>query len=260
MRKLFSFVLFFVLGLCLLVPVQVQAKEVSISDDLGYLSSEELTKLEAKASQISEKYDINVLVMINDIDAYSDNFARDVIEANGPDTYPEGYIGMIVNMSDRSYWVDAYGDDPRAVFTQSRTDRLSDIILDHLRDGDYYGAIDGFLTDVSKQLALHSSPMGFLKAPFLYPMQSFLGIAISGVIALASAGIWTAVKSSRHKDKGVRLNAAGYDGGLNLRGKQDSFSHFYQTRMPRPKQTNSGGGGFQGGGGGGGHTGSGGHF
>lgn len=235
------------------------AAEVRVTDDINYLSDAEEQKLESLASQISSRYDVDIFVMLVDQQGFSDNEARDVIESYGPTRYPNGYLGFIVNMSDRSYWVDAYGTDVRAIFVQDLTDRLSEIAYGELRDGNYYGACKGVLEEADRILAVKTDPMGWLKKPFIYWQDSLFVLGGSGIIAIVTAGLWTGIRAGKHKDKALAADAAVYGSNFVLSRNSDRFMRQYQTRVPRPKQ-NSSGGGFSGGGGSSGHTGSGGHF
>lgn len=254
-KKLFGLLLL----LPVLVPLPVWAAQKRVQDGAGLFSSSEIEKLNQKAEELSAQYDTEIFVLTGNQDGFSDNFARDVIEQYGTENYPDGYIGYMVNMADRSYWVDAYGSKEREIFTQNKTDDLSELAFASLQDGEYYDAAADVLQEIGNQFEL-AAPMGWLKKPLLYPMKSLLFGGISTAAALAIAWVMTALKSARHKDKAVSHTAAEYGKDFALTAQHNQFVRHYQTQVPKPKPQQSSGGGFSGGGGSVGHTGSGGHF
>lgn len=247
---------------CLLfLPVCVNAADerTLVTDDAGLYTSAEEEQLNTKANELSAKYDTNVFVLTSNQTGFSDNYARDVIEAYGTENYPEGYIGYMVDMADRSYWVDAYGTKEREIFTQSIVNDLTDIAYRSLREGEYARAASNVLSEIGNQFEI-AQPMGWLKKPLLYPMKTLMIVGGSLLAGLIGAGILTGIKVSRHKDKGIAVAADQYGSGFRLTSHDDRFVRHYQTRVPKPKPQSSGGGGGFGGGGSSGHTGGGGHF
>lgn len=233
----------------------VQAADIVISDGVDLFTEQEEKELDAYAREISDQFDSNVIILTTNEYGFSDNYARDVIESQGVSRFPEGYIAFAVDMADRSYWVDVYGDRLRGMFSQSRTDDMADSAADHLRDGEYYEAAAGFLEDVDRRLQVETDPMGWLKKPFIYWEKTALALGLSLVGGLAAAFGMTALKLNKHKDKVLAYNASGYGSSLNLTHNHDRFVSHYQTRVHKPKSS-----GGSGGGGSAGHTGSGGHF
>lgn len=246
---------------CLLVLfggfAPLQAAGAYVSDQAGLFDGDQEAALEQQAQQLSDAYDANVLIVTSNQSGFSDNYARDVIEQAGTERYPDGYIGICIDMNDRSYWVDVYGDRLRSIFTQSRTDDLGDALYEHLEDQDYAGGIAAVLDKAEKRLNLETGSMKFFRKAAVYPGRTLvIGIG-TGVIAAVFALLLTYYRVTRHKDKGEAVQANDYSGGLLLRQRDILFSHHYQTRVPVPKSDSSGG---SHGGGSAGHTGSGGHF
>lgn len=258
MKVWIKLLLTFALGFLMLQPAPLSAGTYRARDNAGLLSDEEISALEDQADAIARKYDINIILVTDIATGYSDNYARDYVEYHGEIMFPEGYIAYMINMADRSYWVDAYGSQMRDIFTQSVTDKLADRSVDALRDGDYYEAFAKFLDGVETQMAIHTSPLGVFAKPLLYPGLSLILTIASGTLAALLAWGVVAVKKNRHRDKKLAVDAGLYQGQLELTAHEDRFTHMYQTRVRVP-ESNSHGGGFSGGGGGG-HTGSGGHF
>lgn len=236
----------------------VKAAGYVVQDGAFLFTDEERQMLERKAQQISDEFDTGVLILTSLEVMTSDNYARDLIESAGESQFSDGYIGLAVNMADRSYWVDAYGDREREIFRQSQTDELAEEAAEKLADGDYYQAADGFLDAIEKRLIVKASPNGRWKKPFVYPGATFGMLAGSGIFALIFAFLWTAWRSAGHKDKQEAMQADAYRSDLQLMRRNARFSHHYQTRVKVANESSSGS--HSGGGGSAGHTGSGGHF
>lgn len=258
--------LLFALGcvwLILSMNTAAYAASSRVIDDAGLLGSSDISSLEQMASSISEKYNTNVFILTSNESGYSSNYARDLIQDYGETNYPEGYIGMMIDMNDRSYWIDAYGSQMTEWFDNDYIDKITDNVYDNLRSGNYSGAFETFLENVSKRLEVKASPLGFLKKLYLYPVWTLGIVAVSLGGAALIAWMWTSAKASGHKDKGIATQAGAYGGDLRLNQNEDRFVRTYQTRVRMPENNggHGGGGGFGGGGGGGGgHTGGGGHF
>lgn len=238
---------------------RVYAAEYAVIDNYGLFTSDEIQRMEEMARKIADEYGINVLFVTDANYGFSDNYARDLIEDTGTGTFPDGYLAFCINMADRSYWVDAYGEDVRAIFTQDVTDSLSEDAYDRLTEGEYGQAAIDVLKNADRVIQVKTDPMGWLKKPLIYWERT----AIFSAIALAGSllGAWglTYAKLRGHHDKNLAYDASGYGSELNLQLNRNQFVSHYQTRIRKPKQ-NTSSGGFSGGGGSSGHTGSGGHF
>lgn len=235
------------------------AYSARVIDDAGLFSSEEIQALEKQAEEISEEYDTNVWVYTSTERGYSDNYAREMLETKGVEDYPAGYIAYGINMEDRSYWVDAYGDYERGIFSQSKTDSLAETARDYLVDGEYYRSAREVLDDIRIRFLVKTEPLGWLKKPFIYWKATLFALGGSLVIGLVASLIWTSMKAGHHKDKKLSLEAANYADGLQLTENRDQFVHMYETRVKIESDTSSSSSSV-GGGGSAGHTGSGGHF
>ncbi|WP_283651194.1 TPM domain-containing protein [Ileibacterium valens] len=237
--------------------IRVYAAEIVVMDDAGLFTESEIDKIEDKAAEISQKYDMNILIATTYEPGFSDNEARDFIESFGSSRYPEGYLAYAINMSDRSYWVEAYGDTYRSLITQDVADTLADKASDELYEGEFYGSAMAFLDRADRELAVSTDPMGWLKKPFIFWETSLIALFISLVGAAVVTVIMTLFKAKGHQDKQLAYDAAGYGDSLNLMINENRFISHYQTRIRKPKQSSSG---HSGGTGSSGHTGSGGHF
>ncbi|MBF0578919.1 TPM domain-containing protein [Erysipelotrichaceae bacterium RD49] len=258
MRKVWKYFLI-ISAMVLMIQMPIRAADARVEDNAALFTDQEIQELETIANQIASDYDTNVFILTDYQSGFSDNYARDVIEEYGTQKYPEGYIGYMINMADRSYWVDAYGERERSYFTQDKTDAIAENAADDLYDGEFGQSARTFLKGVERNFAIKTNAYG----PFTriivnkgLVIAGSIGSVIAGVLI---AGLMTGLKVAKHRDKKVSLEASNYQAGLNLVRRDDRLVRTYQTRVRKPKQTSSGGG-FSGGGGSAGHTGSGGHF
>lgn len=260
MKKTLGILLLMPLLLLLIAPIQAKAGQVLIIDEYGLFTESEREKLEDKAQKISDDFDTNVVILTSGASLTSNNYARDAIESLGSSRFPEGYIGYAIDMADRSYWVDAYGDREREIFKQSDTDSLSENAYSYLREGEYYDSANSFLNGVNKRFRIATSGFGNLSKLWIEPGATALAVGGGTVLALVVAGIATGIKAGKHRDKTIKVDAGQYGRNFNLSQNRDRLVRTYQTRVKVPEPSHSSGGGFSGGGGSAGHTGSGGHF
>ena len=244
----------------LIIQMPVYAASSHVDDQASLFTDQEIQELEAMASQISQDFDTNVFILTDYEPGFSNNYARDVIEEYGTQHYPDGYIGYMINMADRSYWVDAYGDRERSYFNQSKTDSIAESAYDDLADGEFGQSAKTFLKKVDKNFKIKTNAYGPLTKLIVNKAALIIGVGLSVVGALLVAGIMTMSRVGKHRDKKVSVRADAYQDGLNLVARDDRLIRTYQTRVRKPKPSSGHGGGGFSGGGSAGHTGSGGHF
>ena len=241
-----------------------QETPLRVRDGADLFTEEEEALLDEQASRISSDYGTDIWICTSNTEGTSDNYARDMLESTGEKDFPDGYIAYGVNMADRSYWVDVYGDMEREIFTQSRTDDLAELAADQLKEGEYYQSAKKVLDSAEKRLAVKTSSIGWLKKVAVYSDIALGILAISAAVATGVAFILTFWKKGKHKDKVLATQADDYGGPLKMDGRHEELVRVYQTRVKIESNSDSGssfgGGGGGGGGGSAGHTGSGGHF
>lgn len=251
----------------LLPQASAASLQDGVDDGAGLFTDDEIRKMQELIARIREKYGLDTFVVtwdaMEDPSAqlgYSDNYARDLLHQVGEEAFPQGYLAFGIHMNDRSFWVDAYGQRAVDQFPVSVTEDMAEDAQDDLSDGEYGMAAIHVLEEAEKKLEISSSPLGFLKKPLLYPGQAAVTGGLALVIAACASLFVTMARSNKHKDKNVKLTAEEYGRNFSLTSSRDVFMRHYQTRVPRPKENHSSGGGGISSGGGGGHSGSGGHF
>lgn len=62
--------------------IRVYAAEIVVMDDAGLFTESEIDKIEDKAAEISQKYDMNILIATTYEPGFSDNEARILLKAS----------------------------------------------------------------------------------------------------------------------------------------------------------------------------------
>lgn len=258
MKRFLIFIFSLIVFSLVVEPMPIQAASAHVFDDADLLTAEEEKAIDQKASQIAQDYDIDVLVLTTYEIGSSDVYARDFIESYGEQYHADGYIGYCIDMSDRSFWVDGYGENALKYFDQSDTDAISNDVEDYLADEEFGESASAFLNGVDHHLAKATKKYGFF-TNIIINKTPYMIVSIFGVLfGILVAGMMTYSKMHLHQDKKIKRKADEYSDPVQLDEKNEQLIRTYQTRTPVPKAQNNGGG--YSGGGGGGHVGSGGHF
>ena len=139
-RKLFTLMLI----LCLVAGLSLTAYASSnhLVDDAGLLTDTEAANLEAKLSQISDRHNVDiVIVAVDSTDGKSPmDFADDYYDYNG---YRADGILLLVSMEDSDWWVSTTGYGITAI-TDAGLDYMSDRFVPYLSDGEFAQAFEKF--------------------------------------------------------------------------------------------------------------------
>lgn len=148
-----KFKVFIFLFVCLIsvLPIRVNAAETdNVKDYLNYLSETEVEKLQNKINEISNKSNLDTVIVITDnTDGKSSmQYADDFYDNNnyGLDAEKSGIL-MLINMNAREVWISTKGSAINT-FTDSTIDTMINDITKYLSDKDYNGASSKFLEKV----------------------------------------------------------------------------------------------------------------
>ena len=243
-----------------------RAKGYHVYDDADLLSDSQWTKLEQKASDISEKYNCGVYVVtVDDFTDYTNDY--DVISAaeNIYDMMDFGYGSgrdgqlLLLSMADRDYAIVAYGDFANSAFTDYGKDVIADAFLDDFRGNDWYGGFTDYLNECEYMLeeASNGTPVDILIPDGDYPyypeykptlmdyVRRFLIMLLpSSLVSLVTC----AILRSKSKTVHIAADANRYvNSGLRLFVSNDMFLHRSQARRrietARDSHSSFGGGG-----------------
>ncbi len=227
-----------------------------VEDEGDLLTDEEEQKLREKLDEISERQNVDVVIVTN----YSlggktpMEFADDYFDYNGYGLGPD-YDGvlLLVSMEERDWWISTHGFGITA-FTDYGIQKIGDEIVGDLGNGDYYYAFNRFgtMADDFITQAKTGEPYDvkgdslseYVKPKKEHSLGSFLGI---GGIALALGGIagkgYTSYLTNTHKTKRKAYYASGYQLGVaNFTSNFDRFINRNVTRTRKPEPKSSGGG------------------
>ena len=139
-RKLFTLMLI----LCLVAGLTLTAYAATnhLVDDAGLLTNTDAANLETKLSQISDRYNVDVVIVtVDSADGKSPmDFADDYYDYNG---YRTDGILLLVSMEDSDWWVSTTGYGITAI-TDAGLDYMSDRFVPYFSDGEFAEGFDAF--------------------------------------------------------------------------------------------------------------------
>lgn len=242
MKRVLSIVFTVVIisALCL-TPFSAAEKGAKVVDPKGYLTSEQVSDVTAKLNDITDKYDMDVVVVLIDTlnGASKVEYADDYYDYNG---YKDDGCLLLLSIIDREWYISTKGYGITA-FTDYGIQNIGSELKSYLKDEDYYGACDEFasLADEFIAEAKKGKPYdtNHERKDFfdnLFAIGISLGIGL--IIALVSVAM---VKKSY---KPVRLKAEANDylvkDSLVVHNGYDNFLYTHVSRTRRSE--NKGGG------------------
>ena len=239
------------------------ADAADVYDFQNLLTPEQEADLAERFAQFREKNGYRIFLLtvgVNETGGYMDQDSIHAIEYFGETTINEPYIGLLINMDTRYFYIDIYGDEPLSDFTDAKQEKIEEAVIERLYTEDIYGAGTSFVQEADYQA--NYDPRA---------RQLATGGAFSGAVGLIGSLGLVAGKTKKHREKAVAADADIYadPGSLNLALNRDQLSHQYVTRVARIRNNRVGGFGSGFGGGhttthgsfsGGSHSGGGGHF
>ena len=236
------------------LPIPEGRQKPRLVDDAGLLSQEETYSLCGKLDSISEKRQLDVIVVTNnsldgkDIESYADDYYD--YNGYGFGENDDGIL-LLLSMDTREWAMTTYGK-AIDIFTDDIQNDISDSFLSYLSDGDYYGGFalfaelcDQFIeeyTTTGKAYDYGNMP----KEPFGW-FGAICGSLVVGVIAgiivaLSLKSQLTSVKPQAMANAYIR------QGSMQITERNDLFLYHNITRVARPKDNDSRSGGGGGGG------------
>lgn len=251
-KRVVSLVTALLLAVSLCVPAIAAGFEEAgldfVTDVAGILSEEEWSELEARAEEISLKYECGVyIIVLDDFTSYTyDNTVYEAAKA----LYQEYALGygeeksgalLLLSMEERDYTLIAYGYGNTA-FTDYGKDKLAEKFLDNFRDDDWYGGFQDYLE--KSESMLKSAREGHPLDVDSNPLIRLAGIGISLLVGCAAAfviAVW--VSDRMMKSVSAKTEAGAYltAGSVEITGREDHFTHTTETRSKIERNSDSGG-------------------
>lgn len=237
--------LFFVL---LLVAAPVFAHANLVNDKEGLLSWDEAASLEEIYTDFAQTHEFAAILVTTDSFSgrSAENYAGDYYDMNG---YGEDGILYLVSLSEGEWYILTNGQCYHRI-SNADTQRMGDILVEYLRDGEYYEAFARF-PELAEDAFYDSIPgEESVSAKRNYSKT----ILISMIVGFAIAGIAVGIMAYQMKSVRQQHNASDYvrSGSMQIRDRRDIFLYSHVSRTPKPKSNSSGssGGGNRGGSGG----------
>lgn len=217
-------------------------------DEGSLLSDSESDEIKKQCKQLSELYDINILILTNENeDNEPKRYVEDLYDAN--ETVWKDAVILYINMTSRGVRIDGYGAC-EFIFDSDVIDNMLDNITPYLADEDCYNGMLKYLSNVDTIMSQPASAdadsiveknnsTSFIKRTLINIAISFVigGIAV-GIMAYNSTGRMTANGSTYIDPKHSKIL-----------GQWDRYIRTTTTRVPKPKQNSNDTNGFGGGGG-----------
>lgn len=245
-NKIFTFLFTLLLCMTTIMPVFADNGPSRLIDDADLLTSREEASLQSKLDNISEKHQMDVVVVtVNSLEGKSPrDYADDFYDYNGYG-YGEEKDGvlLLVSMENRDWYITTTGYGITAI-TDAGLDYISDEFLTDLSDGNYADAFETYaeLCDDFIEQARTGEPydVGNL------PKGSFnivKMLIISLVIGLVVAFVVTGVMRGQLKTVRRQAGAESYmkNGSLKVTENRDFFLYRHVDRKAKPKNNGSGG-------------------
>ena len=240
MKKIISLLLALMLCASLTITVcaaDTEAEENFIYDYADLLASYDETLLNLKLSEISEKYQAEVIVMTtNSLDGKSiDSYLNSTYDAEGFG-YGENHDGvlLLVCMETREWRVLSNGFAGEAI-TPDTIDTIGEEFSADLTNGDYYSAFKTFADECDYYLNgyINGFPFGTVKA-------LLISLVVGLLVALVVTGSWKKqLKSVRKQSK---ANAYVKTGSMQITQSGDYFMYRNVTKTQKQSSSSSGSG------------------
>ncbi len=254
MKKIISLMLFIALAASLL-SFNSFAQSLAVVDDADLFTTEQEQALTERIDEIRDYYDFDI-TFITTTDTYGETLENYAEFHYALDLSRDGLV-FAQDTSMREYMTISR-EDVFTVVTDQALDRIDDVIVPYLSDGDYYGAYDRYLDLSIDFLDAAESGVPYAGEPIDgtdIVIALVIGLGVGLVIAFVVTGIMiskmnTAVKKREAGDYIKQNSFLQGPGG-------DRFIREHTTKTPIPKNNSSsggsrGGGSFSSGGRGGG--------
>lgn len=241
-KRLFILALALMLCLLLAVPCFAGVYPNKMVDSAQLLTPEQTLELESRLDQISEQWNVAVVIVTTDLlggktpQAYADDYFDF-------GSYGKDGILLLISMEDRGWHISTAGSCI-ASFTDAGLAYMEEQFIDQLREDDFYGAFQTFadLCDDFLRQAATGQPYDSNNLP-KEPFSWILNILICLVIGLVIALIATGIMRSQLKSVRPKHTARDYvrSGSLQITGAFDLYLYSHVSRRAKPKQSSGSG-------------------
>ena len=246
MKKIKHLLLLLLLFLMVGVPVYAENPD-KVVDNADILTDKEEEKLEEQFTQKPEKYQCDIAVVTtNTLDGkspmnYADDYYYEHDYGYGSDL--DG-IMLMVSMEDRDWWIATRGSAIQT-FTDYGLERLKEMFLSDLSDGEYYKAFKTFGTtaEAFMEEAEYGEPYD-TNHTYSEPLPFWVHLAVAAVAALIVSGVVITILSIQLKSVAPKESAQDYvrEGSFHLASRSDIFLYRTVDKQKIEHESSSGGG------------------
>lgn len=246
MKKLITVV--FALSFVVIAAFPSFASDIRVIDNANLLSSGEIENLESRISEISTKYNFDILILTeNGIGGVEiEPYAQDYFDYNGYG-YGDTHDGIIfaIDMDSRQWGIVTTGYGMTA-FTDYGTDLIGEAALSDLSDGYYSSAFNTFLdyTDKFLEQAEIGEPFD-INNTYRDAWDYIVMVGISLLFGIALAAVIMMILKGQLKTKVKQAAANQYirQNSFNLYDNRDFFLYSNVTKTKRATESSGGSGG-----------------
>lgn len=242
MKKRILVFLTVMLALTAVMQFTALAYNAPVTDEVGYLTREEINELNSYLDEVRSEYDMDVVVYIEE-HAPTDNLllhASDIYDdlGYGVGNNHDG-IMMYISKYPRKYTFSTCGEGIN-IFNSRAIDRLTDVTMPYLRADDYYGAIQSYADETRSMLQMEADGQPYGEE------DGYSSLLMWGLVVIVPLVVAAFATHIRGKD----MNTAVYNdyadsymrGSVNLTTANDLFLYSTITRTPRVKNNTGTGG------------------
>lgn len=224
--------------LLLAVPAMAAQTAPYVVDDAGLLTASEERYLEDALSDLSEKWEMDFVVVTTDDTGIKSStaYADDFFDYGG-----YGYDGILwlIDMDNRKSTISTCGYGI-TVFTDAGQDYMQDILAPMLTTEDYAEAVERFidLCDDYCRQADEGAPYDYGNMPN-DEFDSFVSLLISLVVGIVVALVATGIMKGQLNNVHAKVAATDYvkPGSLHVTEARDLFLYRNVTRTEKPKES-----------------------
>lgn len=219
-----------------------------VQDGAGLLSSDEAERLESACAEVASNHGMGVYIITTDNFGGGDikNWQRRIFEEYGyrADCGGDGVM-LAISMAGRDWGLVSFGAAQEAFSTYGR-ERIGELILDDLSDGEYYDAFAGYVSMADDYYTALEEGKPYTES-HRYREGGRIAIII-GVSFLISLAVSLLIVFTWRRSMNTRVpqdGAMAYlkSGSFYLTHRSDRFLYHTTSRTKRQKQSSSGGSG-----------------
>lgn len=207
-----------------------------IFDNVGLLSDQEISMLENHAQELTDRYQIDIVILTVDSlnGSYARDYADDFYDYNG---FRNDGILFLLAMSEREWYISTSGSAIQLI-SDNEVDYLADATISDISYGYYYDGFESYLSALPRYLdngttsGANSSDRNFGGAILI---SLLIGAAAAGISLLIMRSSMNTIKKQRSANNYMLHDS------FQLNVRQDIFLYSQVSKTPRQQNTSTSG-------------------